>query len=45
MELPFFFSFLQHIAVGVASVVALLLATWLGTPRRSLVAASRRTVN
>ena len=43
MGSPFFFDFLQHIAIGAASVFAVLLAIWAGTPRRSLSPATRRT--
>jgi hypothetical protein len=38
-----FLGFLQKIAVGAASVLALLLIIWLGMPRRARIAVSRRT--
>jgi hypothetical protein len=42
MDSPYLFDFLQHIAVGAASVFGLLLIIWLGTPRRALNPSSRR---
>ncbi|HSS96489.1 MAG TPA: hypothetical protein VLK33_05650 [Terriglobales bacterium] len=44
MDSPFFFNFLQHIAVGAASVFALLLIIWVSTPRRSFQPATQRTL-
>jgi len=37
-----FLGFLQRIAVGAATVLALLLLTWLGLPRRSAIIVNRR---
>jgi hypothetical protein len=42
LSLVFFVSFLQKIAVGAGAVLALLVAIWLGIPRRSVVVANRR---
>jgi len=42
MNSPFFFEFLQHIAVGVGSVFALLLLIRVTTPRRSFQPATQR---
>ena len=39
-----FFGFFQRIAVGVGTVLVLLLVTWLGLPRRSAIVVSRRTI-
>jgi hypothetical protein len=40
-----FLDFLQRIAVGAGAVFALLLAIWLGLPRRSRIDDTQRTTN
>jgi hypothetical protein len=39
-----FLGFLQRIAVGVGTVLVLLLVTWLALPRRSAIVVSRRII-
>jgi hypothetical protein len=41
MNLDFFQNFFQHVALGSAAVLAILLATWFGTPRRTFVKVNR----
>ena len=38
----FFLGFLQRIAIGTGTVFGLLLISWLGMPRRSMVVVPRR---
>jgi hypothetical protein len=40
---PLLLGFLQRIAIGVGTVFAVLLVIWLGLPRRSMIAAKRRS--
>lgn len=40
----FLLGFLPPIAIGTVAVLALLLLTWLGIPRRSAIASDRRTM-
>jgi len=40
-----FLGFLQRVAVGAGTVFALLLVVWLSTPRRSVIVATRRTMD
>jgi hypothetical protein len=42
MDLSFLQGFMQHIALGSASVLAILLITWLGMPRRMPLKIKRR---